>query len=124
MPPTTPGTTAPGLQSSIVRPRVPSVRSRYAICGCAMALSTCWANVISTLRTSAFASRSVADVPLKRLIVRPSSFLIRSGTSEAMTSISGGVAPIASPSVNDRLSVTACSTSVTLRPRCVARVRA
>ncbi len=89
-----------------------------------MALSTFWASVISMLRTSAFPSVSLVWVPLKRLIVRPSSFFSRSGTSEAMTSIRGGVALMASCSVNERLSVTACSTSGTLRPRCAASVRA
>jgi hypothetical protein len=69
-------------------------------------------------------SFSVVVVPLKRFTVRPSSFFSKSGTSEAITSISGGVALAASCSVKERLSVTACSTSVTLRPRCVASVRA
>ena len=115
MPPATPGRIAPGLQSSIVSPSVPSVSNRYAICGCAIALRTRSANVMSIRRTSALASFSVVEAPLKRRTVLPSSFVIRSVTSVAMMSISGGAAEMASCSVNDRLSVTASSTRRTLR---------
>ena len=47
MPPATPGRMAPGLHSSIVSPSVPSVSSRYATCGCAIALSTRCCQVIA-----------------------------------------------------------------------------
>ena len=76
------------------------------------------------MRVSAPASASVVLAPLNRRTVRRSSFFTRSPTSVATMSMSGGEAVSASCSVKERLSTTACSTSVTLRPRCVASVRA
>src|SRR3954447_1478745 len=115
---------APGLHNSMVRPSVPSVSSRYATCGCATAVSTRSDIVISITRVSAPARASLVLAPLNRFTVRPSSFFMRSATSVATMSMSGGEALSASCSVKDRLSTTACSTSVTFRPRCVASVRA
>ena len=49
---------------------------------------------------------------------------VLAGDAKSRQRCSCGVAVSASCSVNERLSLTACSVSGTLRPRCVARVRA
>ena len=122
-PPATPGRMLPGFQSSMVRPSMPSVSSRYAICGCAIAPRNRCRRDISTRRTSASRVFSTTGRPSNRLIVRPSSCLRRSGTSLATRSTRGGEARAASPSVKARLSSTACSARATFLWRASASER-
>ena len=92
--------------------------------GCAIALSTRCAQVISIVAASAPAVCSVLAAAVEALdrpaIELPQQIgdVVRDQIDQRRRGAS------ASCSVNDRLSVTACSTSATLRLRCVASVRA
>ena len=75
--------------SSTVSPSRPSVKSRYAICGCASVLRKRCRQVISTDWRRAPAVWSVCCAPLKRWIVRPSSLAMSSSREPATRSTSG-----------------------------------
>ena len=92
--------------------------------GCASALSIRCRIDISSVSWPAPAVCTTTVDPSKRVTVRPSSLFSRSVRSVATRSISGGDAFSASASVKARLSFTASSHSVTLRPRLLARFRA
>ena len=92
--------------------------------GCASALSHRCRQFISTRTTRAPAVRITTVRPSNLRTVRPSSFAINCPTSGTTMSMSGGSAPMASTSVNDRLSRTASSASFAFRPRPVAHVLA
>ncbi len=92
--------------------------------GCATPLRIRCRRLISSGTTCASRVVSTTTLPSKRVTLRPSSCRSRSARSGATTSTSGGTAEAASPSVNARLSVTACAARSTLRLRRVASVRA
>src|SRR5881409_3244349 len=120
MPPMTPGRIAPGVDSSKMRPSVPSIIKTYATFGSVITASTRSRKPISIGLATASRVASVTG-PCDVFTVRPSSFVSRSGMESAMKSTT--FSRTASRSVTDTDWRTAFSPHSALRPRSMAIVR-
>src|SRR5881397_1784497 len=120
MPPMTPGRIAPGVDSSKMRPSVPSIIKTYATFGSVMTASTRSRKPISIGLATASRVASVTG-PRDVFTVRPSSFVSRSGMESAMKSTT--FSRTASRSVTDTDWRTAFSPQSAVRPRSTAMVR-